>query len=92
MKAGKPAELKCAATGHPTPKISWHKDGGDNFPAARERRMQVYPNDDHFYIVNTRSADEGVYSCTAKSEAGQIVANATVTVLGKSQPVGVFGI
>ncbi|CAG5115947.1 unnamed protein product, partial [Candidula unifasciata] len=81
VKAGKPAELKCAATGQPTPVISWQKDGGDNFPAARERRMQVYPNDDRFYIMNTRVADEGVYSCMARNEAGVVITNATVTVL-----------
>lgn len=82
VKAGKPVELKCAAAGQPTPVISWQKDGGDNFPAARERRMQVYPHDDRFYIMNTRTADEGVYSCMARNEAGVAVTNATVTVLG----------
>uniref|UniRef100_A0A2C9JD97 Ig-like domain-containing protein n=1 Tax=Biomphalaria glabrata TaxID=6526 RepID=A0A2C9JD97_BIOGL len=81
VKAGKPAELKCAATGQPPPEISWQKDGGDNFPAARDRRMHVYPNDDKFFIMDTRIADEGVYSCMAKNEAGVIISNATVTVL-----------
>lgn len=81
VKAGKPAELKCAAAGEPLPQISWQKDGGDNFPAARERRITVYPNDNHFYILNTRVADEGVYSCTAKNGVGKVVTNATVTVL-----------
>ena len=81
VKAGKPATLKCSATGQPRPVISWQKDGGDNFPAARERRMQVYPDDDRFYILNTRVADEGVYSCMAKNDAGTVITNATVTVL-----------
>lgn len=83
VKAGKPAELKCAATGQPTPEISWQKDGGDSFPAARERRMHVYPSDDRFYIMATSIADEGVYSCMARNEAGVITSNATVTVLGQ---------
>ncbi|CAL1531514.1 unnamed protein product [Lymnaea stagnalis] len=81
VKAGKPAELKCAATGQPPPEISWQKDGGDNFPAARERRMHVYPNDDRFYIMDTRTADEGVYSCMAKNDAGVVISNASVYVL-----------
>ncbi|KAH9508116.1 Leucine-rich repeats and immunoglobulin-like domains protein 3 [Bulinus truncatus] len=81
VKAGKPAELKCAATGQPPPEISWQKDGGDNFPAARERRMHVFPNDDKFFIMDTRITDEGVYSCMAKNEAGVVISNATVTVL-----------
>jgi len=81
VKAGKPAELKCSATGQPTPVISWQKDGGVNFPAARERRMSVYPNDERFYILDSKVADEGVYSCFAKNDAGIVVTNATVTVL-----------
>ncbi|GFO22622.1 leucine-rich repeats and immunoglobulin domains protein 1, partial [Plakobranchus ocellatus] len=81
VKAGKNAELKCAATGQPMPTISWKKDGGDNFPAARERRMQVYPDDSHFYILSVQAADQGVYTCKAENDAGTVTSNATVTVL-----------
>ncbi|RUS70224.1 hypothetical protein EGW08_022012 [Elysia chlorotica] len=81
VKAGKSAELKCAATGQPPPTVSWQKDGGVNFPAARQRRMQVYPDDSHFYILNVQAADQGVYSCKAENEAGTITSNVTVTVL-----------
>lgn len=27
---------ECAALGHPAPQIAWQKDGGTDFPAARE--------------------------------------------------------
>lgn len=40
-------------------------------------------NDDVFFIVNVKAADMGVYSCTAQNVAGTVVANATLTVLGK---------
>ena len=36
-----------------------------------------------FFIVNVKAADMGIYSCTAQNVAGVIVANATLTVLGK---------
>ncbi|WAR25980.1 LRIG3-like protein [Mya arenaria] len=76
------AVLVCAAEGQPKPIISWQKDGGfDHFPAAQERRMQVIPEDDHFFIVNVKAADEGIYSCIAKNDAGTIMANVTLTVL-----------
>ena len=83
VRAGTTARLECAAQGYPAPQIAWQKDGGDDFPAARERRMHIMPNDDVFFIVNVKSSDQGVYSCTATNEAGTVVANATVNVLGE---------
>lgn len=84
VKAGSTARLECAASGQPTPVIAWQKDGGDDFPAAQERRMRVLPKDDVFFIVKVTSADMGTYSCTANNAAGMIIHNATLTVLGKS--------
>ena len=83
VRAGTTARLECAAQGYPAPQIAWQKDGGDDFPAARERRMHIMPNDDVFFIVSVKSSDQGVYSCTATNEAGTKVANASVNVLGK---------
>ncbi|KAI4878864.1 hypothetical protein NFI96_012047 [Prochilodus magdalenae] len=81
IRAGATARLECAATGHPTPQIAWQKDGGTDFPAARERRMHVMPSDAVFFIVNVKTEDIGIYSCTAQNTAGAISANATLTVL-----------
>ncbi|XP_066521237.1 leucine-rich repeats and immunoglobulin-like domains protein 2 [Hoplias malabaricus] len=81
IRTGTVARLECAAEGHPPPQIAWQKDGGVNFPAARERRMHVMPEDDTFFIANVKTEDMGVYSCTAKNEAGSLSANATLTVL-----------
>ena len=80
VKAGTTARLECSASGLPTPVIGWKKDGGDNFPAARERRMHVMPADDIFFIVEVKQEDEGVYSCTANNSEGMISVNATLTV------------
>lgn len=81
VRAGVNALLTCAAQGQPQPQIAWQKDGGDDFPAARERRMHVVPDDNIFYIMNTKPSDMGVYSCTAQNAAGSIMANITLTVL-----------
>uniref|UniRef100_A0A8C5E883 Ig-like domain-containing protein n=1 Tax=Gouania willdenowi TaxID=441366 RepID=A0A8C5E883_GOUWI len=81
IRAGATARLECAAIGHPSPQIAWQKDGGTDFPAARERRMHVMPEDDVFFIVDVKTEDIGVYSCTAQNTAGAISANATLTVL-----------
>ncbi|CAG9783649.1 unnamed protein product [Diatraea saccharalis] len=81
VKTGETVTLNCAASGEPTPEISWKKDGGNDFPAARERRMNVMPTDHLFFIVNAKTSDMGIYSCAAKNPAGTIIANATLTVL-----------
>lgn len=81
IRAGAMARLECAAIGHPTPQIAWQKDGGTDFPAARERRMHVMPEDDVFFIVDVKVEDIGIYSCTAQNSAGAISVNATLTVL-----------
>ncbi|XP_054990190.1 leucine-rich repeats and immunoglobulin-like domains protein 1 isoform X2 [Sorex araneus] len=81
IRTSNTARLECAATGHPNPQIAWQKDGGTDFPAARERRMHVMPDDDVFFITDVKIDDMGVYSCTAQNSAGFISANATLTVL-----------
>lgn len=81
IRTGTMARLECAAEGHPSPQIAWRKDGGTDFPAARERRMHVMPDDDIFFIANVKTEDMGVYSCTAQNTAGSLSANATLTVL-----------
>ncbi|XP_066997340.2 leucine-rich repeats and immunoglobulin-like domains protein 3 isoform X2 [Anabrus simplex] len=87
VKSGSTARLECAASGSPHPQIAWQKDGGNDFPAARERRMHVMPTDDVFFIINIKAADMGVYSCTAQNLAGSIVANASLTVLAMGSVV-----
>ncbi|XP_040263538.1 leucine-rich repeats and immunoglobulin-like domains protein 1 isoform X1 [Bufo bufo] len=81
IRTGTTARLECAADGHPTPDIAWQKDGGTDFPAARERRMHVMPDDDVFFITDIKIEDIGVYSCTAQNSAGLVSANATLTIL-----------
>ncbi|KAG8557060.1 hypothetical protein GDO81_018318 [Engystomops pustulosus] len=81
IRTGTTARLECAANGYPSPEIAWQKDGGTDFPAARERRMHVMPDDDVFFITDVKSEDMGVYSCTAQNAAGSISANATLTIL-----------
>ncbi|KAJ8259764.1 hypothetical protein GJAV_G00173140 [Gymnothorax javanicus] len=81
IRTGIKARLECAAEGHPPPQIAWQKDGGTDFPAARERRMHVMPDDHVFFIMNVKPEDMGVYSCTAQNTAGTISANATLIVL-----------
>ena len=87
VRAGSTARLQCSATGSPTPQVAWQKDGGFDFPAARERRMHVMPDDHVFFIVDVKPVDAGVYSCSASNDAGTVQANATLAVIRTSLPL-----
>ena len=85
VKTGQSAKLLCEATGYPQPFLSWSKDGGKNFPAARDRRFQVNPDKmNEFIIRDVQWDDRGVYYCNATNKAGSIISSATVNVLGES--------
>jgi len=83
VRVGTTARLDCAAAGVPTPEIALQKDGGDDFPAALQRRMHIFPSDEMFFIVDAKVDDQGVYTCTARNDVGVITANATLQVLGE---------
>uniref|UniRef100_A0A158QRI1 Ig-like domain-containing protein n=1 Tax=Haemonchus placei TaxID=6290 RepID=A0A158QRI1_HAEPC len=82
LLVGQNAKIMCAATGIPPPVIKWSKDGGASFPAALQHRLFVRPNDDHLYVVNVTTEDQGVYTCHAVNEAGAIQASATLRIFG----------
>ena len=90
VRGGETAALKCAASGVPSPKVSWSKDTGSNFPAVIERRIAVNSfaagedrrtNVNSFYIYSVKAKDMGVYQCTAANPAGSISWNITLSVL-----------
>lgn len=82
VRMGSNAKLECGAKGYPAPEIAFQKDGGENFPAALDRRFHVMPNDDSFIIMEVKLIDMGVYCCSARNAAGEIKTCASVTVYG----------
>ncbi|KAH8384769.1 hypothetical protein KR093_007889 [Drosophila rubida] len=86
LDAGETARLVCSASGDPTPEIALQKFGASDFPAATERRLQVIREENAFLITNAKPSDSGIYTCTAKSPAGEIKVNATLLVNDKPLP------
>ena len=81
VTGGASVSLQCSAAGVPHPDISWQKDSGSDFPAARERRMHVEADTSTYVISNVQAGDMGVYTCTATNLAGSVTTNTTLTVL-----------
>lgn len=72
--------LDCAVDGDPKPQIYWQFNFGNDFPAARERRMRLVDNYESIIIDNATPSDRGVYTCTAENSAGIIRTNVTVEI------------
>ncbi|KAF8372766.1 sma-10 [Pristionchus pacificus] len=84
LLVGGNAKIDCAATGVPRPTIRWHKDGGESFPAAVEKRLHLRPGEDSIYVMAVRKEDAGVYTCVAGNSAGSVQASATLRVYDNS--------
>ncbi|XP_074645979.1 neural cell adhesion molecule L1.1-like isoform X1 [Tubulanus polymorphus] len=69
--------LVCIASGKPTPKISWTKDG-----TALASNLQSEYNT-HVLIKKAQTSDSGVYKCTAHNSQNTISQNIVLTVYGK---------
>lgn len=80
VKTSETIRLACAVSGDPKPQIYWQFNFGNEFPAARERRIRVMENDEEFIIDNAKPSDRGIYTCTAENSAGIITSNVTVDI------------
>lgn len=62
------AHLECAATGTPTPIISWYRDG---IPVISSNRINMTESG-HLTIQElNRDKDQGLYTCVASSRSGK---------------------
>nr|CAD7200919.1 unnamed protein product [Timema douglasi] len=68
-------EFLVAFRGHPTPKVSWYKDG---FEIFSNRRMRVVTEEEQSSLVIFQASftDEGEIKCTATNRAGHSVTKA----------------
>ncbi|KAL3181947.1 hypothetical protein MRX96_035710 [Rhipicephalus microplus] len=83
--------LKCAARGHPMPRVTWTLDSGP-VPSSRRVLRGDFVTEDHVVhsFVNLTSANVthgGEYACQAENEAGRVAHSAWLNVLGPPTPL-----
>lgn len=82
---GSSVRLKCVASGHPRPAITWMKDGqaltGPEAGAHRRKKWTLS-------LKNLRPEDSGKYTCRVSNRAGAINATYKVDVIRECQARG----
>ncbi|KAM9858177.1 hemicentin-1 [Aulostomus maculatus] len=68
--AGEELTLECRATGIPTPRLSWLKDGV-TLEGSDIRHIVVNPDGSTLTLLRLSPEDSGTYTCLAVSAAGQ---------------------
>ena len=71
---GQKTELRCSASGLPTPNVMWTRLGVE---LIEGRRFAVLS------LNNVTKADQGIYRCTANNSQGQKSATMNLTVVGR---------
>ncbi|XP_042264748.1 basement membrane-specific heparan sulfate proteoglycan core protein isoform X7 [Thunnus maccoyii] len=74
---GDTLRLYCRASGSPTPKLTWLKNGGQIPPQARMDRTDIGT----LLIPNIKMSDSGTYMCVGSNSIGSNSAPVKVTVL-----------
>lgn len=72
------AVLPCQTRGDPQPLTSWTKDGSQ---LKRTHRHTIFPNGT-LQIDDLEESDNGIYTCTAKSESGESYSSGWLRVGG----------
>ncbi|XP_076859373.1 hemicentin-1 isoform X2 [Brachyhypopomus gauderio] len=84
-----PLTLSCDAQGHPSPSISWTKDGK---PVQSSPGVYLHGGNRQLWIARVQSEHAGVYSCSASNPAGQSSRSYSVVVQAPPVISGVSGV
>lgn len=79
VKAGRPVELPCIASGYPNPAVRWIKDGR---PLPSDSRWTKRITG--LTISDLRVEDSGTYICEVTNTFGSAEVTGTLTVIGES--------
>ena len=71
---GQKTELRCSASGLPTPNVTWTRLGVERMEGNGSAVLS---------LNNVTEYDEGIYRCTANNSQGQESATMNLTVVGR---------
>ncbi|GFR68714.1 hemicentin-1, partial [Elysia marginata] len=74
------AVINCPVSGDPQPDVVWYKNGVP-FDATNQPRYEVLGEGRQLRIYNAQLTDVGVYTCAAKSRAGEDAIDYNINIL-----------
>lgn len=64
---GQPVSLECSADGQPKPEVTWHRE---RRPVVEGTHLRLFSNGT-LHITATQRSDAGIYTCSARNNAGR---------------------
>ena len=70
VQEGENVTLVCKASGHPTPRITWRREDGENIirSPARDKRGEKKYEGENLTIARVTRAQMGAYLCIARND------------------------
>lgn len=85
MVRGSMVTLVCEVHGVPPPILTWMKDSE---PLSLRQNVVLHNGGEtRFQLLDIRLEDAGLYSCTAKNQAGTSTKTFNLTVLGRNDTI-----
>lgn len=82
---GSMVTLVCEAHGVPPPTLTWMKDS--ELLSLRQNMLLYGGGESRFQLLDVQLEDAGLYTCTAKNQAGTSTKTFNLTVLGRSENI-----
>ncbi|XP_076048964.1 fibroblast growth factor receptor-like 1 [Oratosquilla oratoria] len=82
---GHSIKLKCQASGHPEPEITWLKDGVE-MPMTLMLQDEPRLSKHSLHIPSLKPSDSGTYTCAALNPLGAVATNWTIQVVEHVSP------